>query len=336
MLKIKGLHVSVSCKQLALFAVMQVVDYMGAELSKRALNSVFRRDPGICQLSRVGTAETVKLNLMRFHFSLLLTLPLLAHSQTALTLQQAQALVERALATESHAAKDFQTNHPMRYRLRKSSPRLTTTKEIAETKDGAVARLIAINDQPLNAEDEQKEQARLDALLSDPRLQEHRKQNEENDTERALKVLRVLPTAFLYQFAGTVQAPTGTVEKFTFKPNPNFSPPDLETGVLTAMAGEIWVDPVEERVVRLAGSLQQDKELALGLVALDKGGWVEIEQADVGGHQWRIVRLKLKMNTRVLFKTKNSDSDQVYSQFEPLPANLSYRDAIKLLRGNNK
>ena len=31
----------------------------------------------------------------------------------------------------------------MRYRLRKSSPRLTSTKEIVETKDGDVARLVA-------------------------------------------------------------------------------------------------------------------------------------------------------------------------------------------------
>lgn len=273
---------------------------------------------------------------MRFpHLLLLLiALPTLAYSQAALTPQQAQALVERALATESRAAQDFQISHPMRYRLRKSSPRLTTTKVIAETKDGAVARLIAINDQPLSIEDEQREQARLDAFLSDPKLQEHRRQSEENDTERALKVLRVLPTAFLYEFAGTAQAASGTVERFTFKPNPNFTPPDIETGVLTAMAGELWVDPVQERVVRLAGSLQQDKELALGIVELDKGGWVEIEQADVGGHQWRIVHLKLRMNTRVLFKTKSSDSDQVYTNFEPLPLNLNYQDAIKLLRNS--
>jgi hypothetical protein len=292
--------------------------------------------PAMAEVFHIGSLPAgIKLKTMRFYPSLLLLfmLPALARSQAALTPQQAQALVERALSTESHAAQDFQTSHPMRYRLRKSSPRLTTTKVIAETKDGAVARLIAINDQTLNAEDEQNEQARLDALLTDPKLQEHRKQSEENDTERALKVLRVLPTAFLYQFAGTAQAASGAVAKFTFKPNPNFNPPDIETGVLTAMTGELWVDPVEERVVRLAGSLQQDKELALGLVELDKGGWVEIEQADVGGHQWRIVHLKLKMNTRVLFKTKNSDSDQTYSNFEPLPANLSYQEAIKLLRG---
>lgn len=272
---------------------------------------------------------------MRCALSLFLLIPpaVAAYGQTALTPQQAQALVERALATESHAAQDFQTNHPMRYRLHKSSPRLTTTKEIAETKDGDVARLIAVNDQPLDAAGELQEQARLDELLSNPSLQQHRKQSEENDTERALKVLRVLPTAFLYQYAGGGAGPSGPVEKFTFRPNPQFNPPDIETGVLTAMAGEIWVDPAQERVVRLAGSLQQDKELALGLVALDKGGWVEIEQADVGGHQWRIVHLKLLMNTRVLFKSKSSNSDQVYSQFAPLPANLSYQDAIKLLRG---
>jgi hypothetical protein len=253
-------------------------------------------------------------------------------------------LVSHALATESRAAQEFGRSQPMRYRLRKSSPRITSTKEILETADGDVARLVAINDQPLSTAEEQREEARLDALLSDPRLQQHRKQSEDSDTERALKVLRVLPTAFLYQFAGTGTASTGSaasgastsgiVVKFTFRPNPQFNPPDLETGVLTAMAGEIWIDPVQERVVRLAGSLQQDKEFGWGIIGqLNKGGWVEINQADVGGHHWRIVHLKLVMTGRVLFKTKNSDSVQDYTEFAPLPTGMSYRQAIQMLRG---
>jgi hypothetical protein len=251
----------------------------------------------------------------------------------ALTPEQAQALVQRALATESQAAQELgHASHPMRYRLHKTSPRLSSTKEIVETRDGDVARLLSIDGEPLSAEDEQKEQARLDALLANPSLQQHRKQSEDSDTARAMKVLRVLPSAFLYQFAGTATAASGPVEKFTFKPNPRFDPPDMETGVLTAMAGEIWIDPAQERVVRLAGSLQQDKEIAFGIVALDKGGWIEINQADVGGRQWRIVHMKLKMNGRVLFKTKNSDSVQDYTEFAPLPADLSYKQAIQMLR----
>jgi len=130
-----------------------------------------------------------------------------------------------------------------------------------------------------------------------------------------------------------VMVPACAVEKFSFKPNPHFDPPDLETGVLTAMAGEIWIDPAEERVVRLAGSLQQDKDFGWGILGqLDKGGSVEIEQADVGGRQWRIVHLKLVMNGRVLFKAKKSDSVQDYTEFVALPADLSYKQAIQILR----
>ncbi len=65
---------------------------------------------------------------------------------------------------------------------------------------------------------------------------------------------------------------------------------------------------------------------------LDKGGWVQIDQADVGGRQWRIVHLQLKMNGRILLKTKNSDSVQDYTEFAPIPTGISYKQAIQMLR----
>jgi hypothetical protein len=250
------------------------------------------------------------------------------------TQAQAQALVERAVASEMRTAQD--TSHPMRYRLRKSSPRLTTVKEIFETRDGAVARLLSMGDKPLSAADEEKEQARLDGLLSDPGRQRHRKQNEDADTVRALKVLRALPQAFLFQFAGTGWGPTGKVEKFTFKPNPRFNPPDLETQVLTAMVGEIWIDASQMRVTRLEGHLQRDIDFGWGILGrLNKGGWIVIEQADVGGRQWRIVRFQMVMSGRVLFKNKSFDTTEEQTQFEPLPAGLGYRQAIQMMRAGS-
>jgi hypothetical protein len=221
----------------------------------------------------------------------------------------------------------------MRYRLRKSSPRLTSTKEIFETRDGAVARLVSINDKPLSQADEQKEQARLDALLADPGRQRHRKQNEDQDTARALKVLRALPNAFLYQFAGSAAGPSGKVEKFTFAPNPNFVPPDLETQVLTQMTGEIWIDAAQERVARLEGHLRQDVDFGWGILGrLNRGGWIVIDQADVGGRQWRIVRFQMVMSGRVVFKSKSFDTAEEETHFAPLPAGLSYQQAIQILR----
>ena len=249
------------------------------------------------------------------------------------------ALVDRALANELNAAQD--QTHPMRFQLRKSSPRLTRTQEIFETRDGAVARLIAVNDNPLNPADEQVEEARLNELLIDPARQHHRKQSEDADAARALKVLRMLPTAFVYQYAGSGQyagqgqGPAETVERFIFRPNPGFSPPDLETQALTAMAGEIWIDPVHERVVRLEGHLEQDVDFGWGILGrLNKGGWITIEQADVGGGQWRAVRFKMAMSGRVFFKNRVFDTTEEQTQFAPLPSGLTYQQAIqKLMAG---
>ena len=69
------------------------------------------------------------------------------------------------------------------------------------------------------------------------------------------------------------------------------------------MTGEIWIDPVHLRVVRLEGHLQQDVDFGWGILGrLNKGGWIVIEQADVGGGQWRTVRFQMQMSGRVVFK----------------------------------
>lgn len=242
------------------------------------------------------------------------------------------SLVRHALAAELRNAIDSQ--HPMRYRLRKSSPRLATTKEIIETTDGAVARLIAINDLPLSPNDEQKEQARLDALVSDPNVQHHRKQAQGDDTNRVLKVLRALPDAFIYTYAGAASTPAGPVQKFSFRPNPNFIPTDLETQVLPAMSGEIWINASQERVVRLEGRLDHDVSFGWGLLGrLYKGGTVVIEQSEVDSHRWRIVRLQLSMNGRVVFRTRSFDTVEEESHFSPVSPGLNYLQAVQILRG---
>jgi hypothetical protein len=267
----------------------------------------------------------------------LLPWAVLSSGQTApgipspLTTAQAQALVQRALATELRAARN--PDHPTRYRLRKTSPRLTSTKEIVETKDGDVARLVALWDKPLSHADEQTEQARLNALLSDPGRQRHRKQSEEGDFGIVMKLLRMLPEAYLYRYAGAGAGAAGMVEKFTFSPNPNFTPPDLESQALKAMSGEIWIDAAQERVTRLEGHLQQDTDYGWGILGkLDKGGSVVIEQADVGGREWRIVRFKMQMNLRVLFSTRNINTTEEMTGYAPVPQGIDYRQAIQMLR----
>lgn len=244
---------------------------------------------------------------------------------------ESQSLVKEALAAELRAAQD--TSHPMRYVLRKSSPRLTTCKEIFETREGDVALLVSIGDKPLSAAAEQQELARLDGLLGDSGRQRHRKQQEDEDTGRALKILSALPSAFLYEYAGSVDGPSGKLEKFTFRPNPDFAPPNLETQILTEMTGAIWIDGAQRRVTRLEGHLEKDVDFGWGILGrLNKGGWIAIDQADVGGGQWRTVRFQMVMSGRVLFKNRTFDTVEEQTHYTPVPAGLGYREAIEMLR----
>lgn len=242
-----------------------------------------------------------------------------------------QALVQRALANELKNARD--PHHPMRYKLQKTSPRLSQTKYIYETRDGGVAELVAINGQPLSPEDAAKEKARLDGLLADPGKQQNRRQNEEKDAQRALKVLRALPAAFTYEYVGTEEGKHGPVAIFNFRPNPSFDPPDMETSVLAAMQGQIWIDLKQERVERLQGHLMHDVDYGWGLLGrLYKGGWIQMEQAPVEGNQWRIVHFQMDMTGRILFKTKQFQTVENTSDYEPLPVGMTYEQAILRMR----
>jgi hypothetical protein len=73
------------------------------------------------------------------------------------------ALVRPAIQNRDDAAK---TDRPLRYLLRKTDDRRDTIQDIIETGQGDVARLIAINNQPLTAEANQAEPDRLNTLAN--------------------------------------------------------------------------------------------------------------------------------------------------------------------------
>jgi len=252
-----------------------------------------------------------------------------------LSQEQTDILVRRVLHTEMNLADD--TTHPMQYRLRKSSPRFSTTKVIVETKDGDVARLIAINGVPLDASQRQAEDQRLQELASDPKLQRRRQQREQNDTERARKIMRALPDAFHYQYAGIADTPQGPSYRFSFQPNQNFDPQDIEAQALKAMAGELWIDVAQQRVTRLDGKRLHDVDYAWGILGkLEEGGTLLLEQADIGDRQWRTVHLVLAMNARVLLKTVKLDTTLELSQFAPVTNGIGYQQAIQLLQAEEQ
>ena len=93
----------------------------------------------------------------------------------------------------------------------------------------------------------------------------------------------MVPDAFLFEYAGE----SGDLIKLTFKPNPAFRPPSREGKVLHEMAGEIWVDAEQQRLVSINGQLVNEVKFAGGLLGhLEKGGQFSVKRAEIAPGHW--------------------------------------------------
>jgi hypothetical protein len=249
----------------------------------------------------------------------------------ALAKSDPHALVQTAI--ENELKNSYGHRLPVRYMLRKKTKNADTTKEIVETRQGDVARLVAIDNKPLTPKQGQTERQRLHELASDPSAQEHRHRNEDRDAARVTSVMRLLPAAFINHFEGPVQTPNGTAIRMSFAPNPHFSPPTLESRVLTGIRGEIWIDPTDLRVVRIEGRLFRQVDYGWGILGtLYPGGRIGLEQAKTLECGWRLSHLSLNMTGKeLMFKSLRVLVDETATDYHPVQAGWKYTDAIDWL-----
>jgi hypothetical protein len=213
------------------------------------------------------------------------------------------------------------------------------TKEVIETPQGGLSLTLAINGQPLTPEQRTKENQRLAKFANDPEARRKREQSSKADDQREQAMLTSLPDAFLYTYAGTQPGPNDDeLVHLTFKPNPNFDPPNHETRVYQGMQGDMLVDAKAKRIAKIDGTLFRDVDFGWGILGrLYKGGKFIVEQRDVGEGRWELVRETLEFNGRILlFKALNISSTETATDFRPVPANLSVAQALDLLHKSDE
>jgi hypothetical protein len=243
------------------------------------------------------------------------------------------ALVRRAVQHRMDAA---QTHIPLRYLLRKTDEQRDTTKDIIETNDGDVARLVALKGQPLSAEANQTELERLHILADHPEIQQHRHQREQKDAARVDRLMRLLPDAFLYRYEGMTRCAAGSCYRLSFSPNPRFTPPDMEASIFRGLAGEVWIDQKQERLARLDAHVIANVDFGWGILGkLDKGGTILLEQSDIGNRDWELTGLKLNLTGKALLvKSLNIQMTEQASHFSQVPPGVDYRKAIQFLENS--
>jgi len=245
----------------------------------------------------------------------------------------AQELVRRAIANEDKAS---QEHARFLYRLRTERPKAgAITKELVETNDGVVARLIAVNDKPPTAEQRQTDDQRLQKLASDPQARTAKRKQQKEDEERTTRMVKALPDAFLYEYDGFEPGKNGQqLIRLKFKPNPRYEAPNRELQVYYGMEGSMLIDPAEERLVKIQAHLFKGVNFGWGILGhLDPGGQFEVEQSRVGGDRWEVANMRLRFTGKILlFKSLNIDEHETAFDYRRAPDDLNLAQGIELLK----
>ncbi len=214
----------------------------------------------------------------------------------------------------------------------------TIVKEVINTPQGPLSRTIAINGRPLTADQRAKEDARLEKFANDPEARRKKQQSDKEESQREDLMVKTLPEAFVYTYAGSQHGPNGgeTIH-LTFRPNPNFNPPNHETQVYLGMQGDMYIDGRAKRLVKMDGTLFKEVNFGWGILGkLDPGGKFVIEQADIGDGVWDTTSQVLHFTGKILMiKSLEVESKDTITDFRPVPSQMTTAEALKLLQGDD-
>lgn len=236
-------------------------------------------------------------------------------------------LAQRVIANELRFQADDH-GHWM-YRLKKEESGRNQVQEILETKDGSLSGLLSIDGRPLNAKQQQKENQRLQRLVSHPDEQRKLQQASNKKAEQGARLFKILPDVFVFAYAGR----QGNFVTLTFRPNPNFQPPSIEARVLHSMQGEMTVETIHERLTAISGHLMEDVKFGGGLLGhLDKGGNFEVRQTEVAPGDWEMTVLSVDMKGKaLLFKAIGAHEIESHSDFHRISDDITLAEAQDIL-----
>jgi hypothetical protein len=247
-------------------------------------------------------------------------------------------LIRKAVENEIKAA-DHNTVHFL-FRSIKTSPKGSTSRIYVETKDVTAGLIIGYNGKTLTPEQRKQEEDRVERFVDNPEELQKKRQQESDNAEHTMRIVRAMPDAFLFEYAGeelgtdSIGRVGEPLVKLKFQPNPRYEPPSHVEDVLTGMQGYVLVDAIHHRIAKIDGTLFKEVAFGWGILGhLDRGGQFIVLQQDVGDDLWEFSSMTLNFTGKILlFKNLAISSTEVFSGFKRVPADLTFAQALELLK----
>ncbi len=179
-------------------------------------------------------------------------------------------------------------------------------------------RLVALNDKPLSAEQELREQQKLEAAVAQRQHETEQERAEriakyEKDRKRDRLFMEQLTKAFDFVLASEEKVDAFDVWVLKATPRPGYRPPSIVAEVLRGMQGTLWIDKKTFQWVKAQAQVIRPVSIEGFLARVEPGTGFELELRPVEGGVWLPSHFAMKSRVKVLFVfPRNSQIDETY------------------------
>jgi hypothetical protein len=229
-------------------------------------------------------------------------------------------------------------NSHLHYRLHVVDGKGDQVRDQIETPEGTVSRLIRRDGRPLTPQEDAEERNRLNALAASPATFARHIRHDEENRKSGIELIGMMPNAMLWTYApGQPQLPdqpagAPALIVLDFAPNPKWSPPTLESELLTGIQGRVWIDPRTRNMVHLEASVVRAVNIGWGMLAhIYPGGTVTLQQTNAGGQRWIMSHIVEQLTLQALIvKTVKQRLVFDVTHVQTISP-MGYQQAIRLL-----
>ena len=212
----------------------------------------------------------------------------------------------------------------------------TKTYQVTILDGSPYSRLVAINDQPLSADDEAKEQQRFVNTASEREKEsaetcERRIARYQDERERDRVLMTEITRALDFTLAGRAILNGHEVYVLKGTPRPGYRPPSEQAKALTGMRGTLWIDTVTFHWVKAEAEVVRPVWIHGFVARVQPGTHFVLEQMPVADGLWMPQHYGMQARARVLFVyAYNSQEESTYFGYHKRGAESAHARAPRV------
>lgn len=198
------------------------------------------------------------------------------------------------------------------------SPKGSEVTQVIPLEGTHIERLIARDGKPLNAEEEKRQQAKIDEAA--------KKRASESPSEREKRIgkyreqsnfLRDVPDAFDFTRLPD-EVLNGRVNYvIQCTPKPDYQPHDMKSRMFGKLNAKIWIDKEDTRMTKADAEVIDTMSIGWIMARICKGGHIELTQTRVADDVWLPKTISINGNARILLVDDKKVNEQiVFDQFK--------------------